>query len=97
MEDLCEFFLDCFVVVSIGAGGFFGENRTFLYLTDKELMGAEIYLFEHLAAEKCVGVFGDIVKVVGTTLFGLKTVEFIDITTALHTEVLYGFKGQGFG
>ena len=93
MEDLCEFFLDCFVVVSVGAGGFFGENCTFLYFTDEEHMRAEVQLFFYLTAEECVGVFGDVVKVVCTTLNFIKTVEFIDITAALHTEMLYGFKG----
>ncbi len=81
----------------IGTGGLIGKNGTFLYLTDKELMGAEIYLFEHLAAEKCIGVLSNIVKLVVAALFCVKIGEFIGITAALHTEVLHGFKGQGLG
>ena len=85
------------MVVGVGAGGFFGENCTFLYFADEEHMRAEVQLFLDLTAEECVGVFGDVVKVICTTLNCVKTVEFIDITAALHTEVFHGFKGQGLG
>lgn len=94
---LTELLFDVAVIISVCAGGFFGENCTFLYFTDKEHMRAEVQLFFYLTAEECVGVFGDVVKVVCTTLDSLKTVEFISVTAALHTEVLHGFKGQGLG
>ena len=94
---LTELLFDIAVVICVGAGGFFPEDCTFLYFTDKEHMGAEFQLFFYLTAEECVGVFGDVVKVVCTTLNCVKTVEFIGITAALHTEMLYGFKGQTFG
>lgn len=94
---LTELLFDVAVIISIGAGGFFGKNCTFLYFTNEEHMRAEVQLFFYLTAEECVGVFGDVIKVVGTTFDSLKTVEFIGVATALHTEMSDGFKGNGLG
>lgn len=94
---LTELLFDIAVIISISAGGFFGENRTFLYLTYKEHVRAEVKLLFYFTAEECVGVFGDIVKVVGTTLYCVKTAQFIGVSATLHTKMSDDFKGNRLG
>ncbi len=68
------------------------KNRCFGKLPDKYNMATQIITEEHVCAEKCIGVFCDILQPISRGVCILEFCELINITAGLHAEVPYYIK-----
>ncbi len=89
---LLEFRFNCFMVVSIGAGGFISEYFCLGNLTNKQHVAAQILRMLNLTREKCICILGNVLNSVKGGVGCLKIGEFIDFPTRLHTEMTNSLK-----
>lgn len=91
---MLDFWFDCFVIVSIGAGGTVAQNLGFGHFTDKQHMTAQILLTKNLTGEHRVGILRHIQQAVAAALCVFKAAKLIHIPAGLHSEITNGLKGN---